>query len=479
MDTTHQPTQSYPKDVRALPHTAQDSHVIHQDATKLSWLDLAHQHIGDAHYFPTTGNLDTRGNTDGASYISLGEGNEIIITTSAADLVTLHQIGLSSRTVAPLDPNDLFELCRALKTTYPNCQYHILGIREHAHMIQVTKEEIGCRSGYPHPMYQTWAEFLHQCGIGAIKDYLLRSDTETKAMDPFIVRQEHVACIQEQRFLFENLIINQHIAVICASPNAGKTTIMNWVCGQISETNDVRYINLDCSGSDLKHYQEYAHSHGFEFLNFDVTGTSLEAFFTTLEEPPDLTGKVYVFDTLKKIVDPMRKDQVSALMKRLRRFSNKGATFVLLSHTNKHRSKDGVPIFEGVGDVRADCDDLIYLIPDSHPDGSMTVNTLIDKSRGAFEPMTFNISRNRDVSLTEYVDILALHQSKADESIINTVTQLLTSGPMIQKDIIDACVSAGHGKNKVSRVLTEYASKEPPLWTRAKGANNSWVYNTV
>ena len=45
---------------------------------------------------------------------------------------------------------------------------------------------------------------------------------------------------------------------------------------------------------------------------------------------------------------------------------------------------NGKPIYEGTGDLRSDVDELIYFIPEKHEDGSMTVSTDPDKTRGKF-----------------------------------------------------------------------------------------------
>lgn len=446
---------------------------------KLSWFDLHHQLLGELIVDAETGHITVPGSFDGASYVAFGNGTTTLITTSIQDLVAMHQSGISDRIITPYRPDQLLGLCQALSGINSRSSYHILGTKDHKHATQVAKKALECGSSYPRYPHDTWADFINTEGSQAVRDFLDEGDMEAIAVARFMVTAKHVESIQATKSHFDNLIINQHILVICAAPNAGKTTIMNWVCSQISETTGIRYINLDCSGADLRRYQEYATDNGFELINFDITATSVVDFFTSLEETSDLTDKIYVIDTLKKVVDPMKKSEVSKLMKLLRRLANKGATFVLLAHTNKHASKDGLPVFEGVGDVKSDCDDMVYLIPDKHPDGSMTVTTHVEKSRGAINPLTFHITPDMGVSLTEYVDVLPSLRRKADEPIIQQILQALQSGLCIQKDIVEFCIQAGHPKNKAHKVLENWSAGTSPLWSRTKGPNNSWIYQGV
>ncbi|KJS08438.1 MAG: hypothetical protein VR73_05495 [Gammaproteobacteria bacterium BRH_c0] len=439
-------------------------------------LDTSHTVVGQCVYTPGAEIVSNPVEHSSPRYMQLGEGNTVFVATSIADAIALHKTGISAKTIAPLHAEDLIDICASLKNSYPSHQYVVLGSRSHSHLIVAAKELISAKSDYPPPRFDSWYEFEDKEGVEAVDTYLHRFDSEAAAVDSFLVTDEHVKNIENQRFLFDNLIINQHIAVICAEPNAGKTTIMNWVCSQISETTDIRYLNLDCSGSELRDYQSFAKQYGFEFINFDITETKEEDFFQALRDSPDLSGKLYIFDTMKKLVDPMRKDQVKAFMKLLRTFCVKGASFVLLAHTNKHKTKEGLPVFEGVGDVRADCDEMIYLIPQDNADGSKTVTTAPDKTRGHFVPITFTISEDRSVSLTEYVDLLEESRQRADQSIISTVLGAISAGQTTQGAILEACQQQGISTRQSRRVLEAYSKGAKHLWTVQRGKNNSLVY---
>ena len=91
---------------------------------------------------------------------------------------------------------------------------------------------------------------------------------------------------------------------------------------------------------------------------------SMTTVLTGLEEMRaseiDLRNQVIVVDTLKKLGSLLSKDAVRELFTLLRALTQRGMTVVLLAHTNKYRSADNQSVFEGVGDVKSDSDDLIF-----------------------------------------------------------------------------------------------------------------------
>lgn len=426
-----------------------------------------------------TGKLTATADTAGPWYVEIGKGKNIVIATSVSDAVPLYELSLFKHIIAPLHPEDLIELCDNSNFD-STLKLLILGSRNHSALISVVKRQLNCRSDYPPQAYSSWAEFIDKDGTTAVTEYLRRSNSAASAIGNFVVEDKHVKTIESGTFIFDNLIINQHIVVLCAEPNAGKTTIMNWVCGQISEVNNVAYVNMDCSGADLKQYQEFARDNGFKLINFDITATEDSEFFEALQACDNLKNQVFVIDTLKKCVDLMGKSTTKTFMKQLRALCVKGATFVLLAHTNKHKDKTtGLPIFEGVGDVRSDCDELIYLIPQHDPSGSIIVTTVLDKTRGVFEPITFAMEPDRSVSLTDYIDLIAINKRKADEPAISAIIKALAAGLTIQKDIVEACQAEGVGKRTSMGALELYSRSQDNLWSRAKGDNNAWIYTST
>jgi hypothetical protein len=199
----------------------------------------------------------------------------------------------------------------------------------------------------------------------------------------------------------------------------------------------------------------------------------------------DLSGVVFIFDTLKKMADLINKSATKRIMSTLRGLTAKGATVICLAHTNKYPDKNGRPVFEGTGDVRSDADNLIYLIPDKHSDGSMTVSVEPDKQRAALEKMSFKISPEREVTrLDDYQDIAgrkqAQNQKEKDQSVIEKVTVAIRAGKSKQSDIIKDCKANGLSERQSRNVLKRYSKGIDKQWSETRGhENNSLWYELL
>lgn len=323
--------------------------------------------------------------------------------------------------------------------------------------------------------------------------YLDRLKTQASKPDlswvnSFMLTEEEADMISDPEWVYPNLIIQGHVIAIPAQPNGGKTTIFQWVAGQIAKDYQVFYVNADISGADAKDMVREARENGYSLLLPDMkSGLSMNDVVEQLErmnaEGGDYSGMVWIFDTLKKMTDVINKSKAKQLFQILRGLSAKGMTVVLLAHTNKYYGDDGKPIYEGTGDLRSDVDELIYLIPVKNEDGSMTVSTDPDKVRGAFEPITFNISPDREVSLSEYVDVATLKKAESqyeqDATVIEAITEAIRAGKCKQTEIVGHCNDAcGIGRRTVEKVLMRYLREPKRLWYRQRGfQNNTWLYS--
>jgi hypothetical protein len=199
----------------------------------------------------------------------------------------------------------------------------------------------------------------------------------------------------------------------------------------------------------------------------------------------DLARYIFLFDTLKKMTDVINKSQSKRLLRLLRSLTAKGATIICLAHTNKYNGHDGKPIYEGTGDIRSDVDNLIYLIPDKRPDGSMLVSAEPDKQRAALEKVTFEISPQRTVKrLDDYHDIAAQKQRKTqrlrDQDIIEVVIQALKSKPLKQSDIVLHCKEVGISRRQTLNCLARYEKRPDLLWKATAGLEkNARLYELV
>ena len=288
-------------------------------------------------------------------------------------------------------------------------------------------------------------------------------------------------------WIYMNLIIQGHVIAIPAPANGGKTTIFFHIAGELAGEYQVFYVNADVSGGDAKSMVYEAKAKGFTLMLPDMkAGMSMDSVVDRLilmnEVDDDYSSIVFIFDTLKKMTDVINKSRARELYKTLRGLSAKGMTIVLLCHTNKYPDAEGNPVFEGTGDLRTDVDEMIYMIPKKNDDGSMTVSTEPDKVRGVFDPITFEISPDREVTLADYVDVLSIKKATAqrekDETIIEAITESIQAGEFKQTAITAYCKSEYDiGWRTVERVLNEYRFPPIRLWTRTRAfKKNAWVY---
>jgi hypothetical protein len=307
------------------------------------------------------------------------------------------------------------------------------------------------------------------------------------------VSQEMVSKIADAKFAWLQLIPQGQSIAICAKPNGGKTTIFTQAAADMARDRyQVIYINADASASDIKDYSHHANDYGYMLLNPDISGHSNEQVVCELKAmaslDADYSNTILILDTLKKFTDMMAKSKGKAFYSIIRSLTSKGMTVIALAHTNKYDGEDGLPVYEGTADLRADFDDLIYLIPVKNPDGSMTVSTHIDKSRAALIETTFLIDSNRKVTvLDSHVDTLALSKhkkhleadSEAIEFILGHIKNISKTANELFKISQDA--DCGFTRRYLRGVLGRYASGicPDPLWLTMAGITNGTRYGQI
>ena len=311
----------------------------------------------------------------------------------------------------------------------------------------------------------------------------------------FQISDEVMSEIANPEWVYENLVIRGHILALPGAPGAGKTTIMNYVsCELVNQGFRVIYVNCDVSGGDAKYWHELARTNGIELLLPNLAGLTMDDVIVELYKisedlHSDYSKHIFVFDTLKKMTDVINKNLAKKLYSLFRALSAKGITIILLAHTNKYKDSDGEYIYEGTGDLKSDCDDMVYLIPSKNSDGSMTVSTRpSDKVRGAFKPITFTILPDRSVRREEnFIDTAKLRAIKTqldfDQPTIEAINAAIEHGHERTGEIKEYCKdSYAIGWRTVKAALDRYSNKfdDPYLWEREKlFKNGAIVYRKV
>ncbi len=287
----------------------------------------------------------------------------------------------------------------------------------------------------------------------------------------FVVNSEQVKDMQETVMIWRDLIARSHLAVWAAPPNGGKTTIAKLAAAELAALGyDVLFFQEDAAAGDLPALHAHATEHGYRMLNTTLTGAcpadQLAVLSDLVDGGADLSNTVMFFDTLKKYLDLMSKGGARAFFKLMRGLTIRGATIVLLGHTNKHRGIDGKLIFEGVGDVRSDVDELLYVESvkdEGRREVTMTVQP--DKVRAVVKEATFrlDLATMAARALPQVIDVQEqrrhAEQRKEDADLIEHVRAVLRAnrGGMSKTALVEqTALASGAGQKAVRGVVGRY-----------------------
>lgn len=339
-------------------------------------------------------------------------------------------------------------------------------------------------------------------GFGTVAERGLRRITGARdplaAMSAWIVTEDHVKELEATRLIWRKMIASAHVAAWVAPANGGKTTIAKQAAADLAEGGyRVMYFQEDASAGDLPELFEHARDGGYSLLNSTLSGTDPEEQVDVLQrlaqDGADLSNFVLIFDTLKKYSDLMSKRGSRAFFKTMRTLSQRGATVLLLGHCNKHKDMSGKLVFEGVGDVRNDVDELIYIqSSDRDATGCVTLTMAPDKVRAKIEPLTFRLDTvsMRLEQIDHVVDVAAMNEAgqrrRADQPVIDLVLAALRPNGKTRTKLVDEVHDAarvlGRSRREVERVIDEYCgtsdASSTALWVEHRMLQNNTRYIT-
>lgn len=325
---------------------------------------------------------------------------------------------------------------------------------------------------------------------GGAESIVRRSVSQQAPEDPlaalsrFLVTEDQVQDMKATRLIWRNMIAETHLAAWCAPAGAGKTSVALLAAAELAPTFKVLYFQEDAPAGDLPALHEHATEHGYHLLNSTLANGSpndqVDVLDSLVRAGVSLQGYVLFLDTLKKYTDLMSKGGARDFLQLMRALTQRGATIVLLGHTNKHRGPDGKLIFEGVGDVRNDVDELLYFeATEKDPRGTVTVTVTPDKVRCAIEKASFEIDTfTRSVRpMDSIVDVAALvaaeRRQREDAELIQAVTQELRAGGLNYTELLTRVIRAtGKSKTQVREVIERYCTEDPAdesgLWVETR-----------
>lgn len=308
------------------------------------------------------------------------------------------------------------------------------------------------------------------------------------ALSRFEVTADAVAKMSETILIWRKIIASAHVAAWIAQGNGGKTTIAKKAAAELSSSGwQVYFLQEDAGAGDLPALFAHAKEHGYKLLNSTLGNATPDDQIEVLQSlavgGADLSRFVFIFDTLKKYAELMSKGATRELFTLLRSLTARGATIVLLGHANKHRGVDGKLIFEGVGDIRNDVDELIYIESTGRDTTGKVVLTMTpDKVRSLVKPVSFelNTATMELRPITGPVDIHRARQERDDAEAIAVVQDAITAGGMKKTALADLVAErCRFGRRVASALIERYAGSEPGpgvLWLQTHMRLNNQIH---
>ena len=181
--------------------------------------------------------------------------------------------------------------------------------------------------------------------------------------------------LARERDVIPGMITTGTVTLVYAPSGAGKTV---WILGNLFQSirnnlikgSDVIYFNEDDGAKGVLQKAKLGHKHDMTMVTLanspdPALRTTSDALrlLNSIREEGEADGKIVICDTLKKFAPVLNKGDMREVLHVFREFAAAGGTVILLGHCNKHRSMDGRLIYEGVGDLKADVDNMFGLDP--------------------------------------------------------------------------------------------------------------------
>jgi hypothetical protein len=296
---------------------------------------------------------------------------------------------------------------------------------------------------------------------------------------------EDVKSMEEATFIIPNLIVRGHLHALIAEANGGKTALMVHQAAKITEQGfDVYYVNADAGPGDLKSHFAHAQIHGYKVIAPDAKrGGSPEQVVALFKEAAnndvDMSNSVFIMDTLKKFTEVIQKSDAKEFYKLLRKLTVKGATVILLGHSNKYRGEDGKQVYEGTADLRNDVDNLIYLNSvKNEGTNRLEITTHPDKIRADYKPRSFFINLS-DRSVEEPEEVVQI-LDKERQQALKYAKEAITAGINTKVAIAEYMKEkTSLGKNRLLKFLDEFSrGPHPSIYAQVGGGEkNATIYS--
>lgn len=303
------------------------------------------------------------------------------------------------------------------------------------------------------------------------------------------------------RPLLGNVAMMGQGTVWYAPPNSGKTLFMLALLIQAIENglvlaDNCYFINADDNEAGIAQKLRLLDDVGAHTLVPGEGGFEPSIFTDQLDvmaESDSCRGVVVMLDTIKKCADLMDKKETSRFASSVRRFTQKGGTFIGLAHTRKNPSATGKLVYGGTTDLTEDCDAVFMLNApyDSASTGEKIVKfeSLKKRGGGVEEAYAFAAdAESYDELLTsvrlvvpsdlEGLGVRAEHVN--DQSIFDAVIACLQDGPQMKMPLVSAVATrAKVSKRAALRIIEQFGDSGDGQghWSYTVQARGAKVYS--
>lgn len=293
-----------------------------------------------------------------------------------------------------------------------------------------------------------------------------------------------VASVQAVEYLVPGFIPYGQLTHIFAPSGSGKTLLlMHWLLANPEcRAKQVLYLNLDDNMTGLAAKSKVIQAAGSGInMYYDFDPKAIMPGLLDRAKRSELADTVIVFDTLKKFVDSIiDKHGMARFLKTLRTLTIGGATIITLGHSNKYfDDATGEPVFEGVGDIKNDVDNLfaMWALGDK-ADEQQYVQIKCEKDRGKVKQLavwTYCKPVRDEDAYTEMLDSVRWLTNEEIEKrliigpeadkmaryaeVIIFIKAELAGGELMQKDLLAALRRQtdewSFGKDKLKQALKD------------------------
>lgn len=293
-----------------------------------------------------------------------------------------------------------------------------------------------------------------------------------------IVTMEEVKELALKKYITEDLIKEGQISTVFGNAGAGKTSLILYYAIEWIEKHDkqVLYINMDGDNPMSLPLQEI---YGDRFINIGKgTPSKIMPKLMAINEAT-LTQTVLIFDTYKKFTaDVNSKGANTALFEKLRVLQGKGATIIMLAHTNKDKNSHS-----GTADIEQDGDAMLR-VSGVKEDNNLTVSIKQDgRTRWKVVAKTYDIviddypDPRKCTPRESYTDIQKMENEREDTPNIVAIKEIIVDmgfpSTTDLKKVIDD--NTGLSRRDAERILYAYIGRH---WARQKqsdGKSYKWL----